>query len=699
MKKFYYVLLLFFAIGIFALVFSSCNENSPTSSEGPPSSNTLGTLVINPNSLIVNNNDTVVVRVTVTSGLTMTDSVLKVIKVDNNNNQIAELGVLRDNGKLINADEIANDNVFSGKILFNESSPGTVKLRAKGTLTSSGNPTAYSNTAALTVYSQLTSQEFGLLNSIQTQAAVQLQTYLAGNPNNIDNASNQLVTWLQNQTGVQSVQKSSSNGIMIKYSSGLSGGLMFSMLDASGHITTLGGADFKDTIRGSRKPIPLKDQTVGENEYKNSLPIKSFDKSTLDPNTIGNRNVLIYEPFLAIYPGYNIGQVVTNRLNQSDCKGFNITSFTNQNANVAALLNLTNYGFVVITTHGLSGKTLFTGELVDTNAQVYKTKYKAMLKANKLSIWNNIVISVTGGVNTLGNVYTLNASFISDLSGSFPNSVIINNSCESSMNAGLDSSLAKAFIDKGAKTYFGYSKVVHVSFVQICSDSLTKRMAVNGMTSGSAFFNTTDPEAPNAVLTATIGSNDIKFPYEIINGDFELGTIDGWSKAGDGRVITRLGSVNPTQGTFMGIISTGLGYTVSSGSISQCVKVPMNVSNLKLKWNFLSEEFLEYIGSQYQDYYEIKIKKQDGTEVTLYRKTIDQIAALFGATQQNPGQLIAVSPGIVFDQGGVYMTNWQTSSFDVTPYRGSTITIIFAAGDVGDSIYDTAILIDEVKLE
>jgi hypothetical protein len=44
------------------------------------------------------------------------------------------------------------------------------------------------------------------------------------------------------------------------------------------------------------------------------------------------------------------------------------------------------------------------------------------------------------------------------------------------------------------------------------------------------------------------------------------------------------------------------------------------------------------------------------------------------------------------------MTDWQTITFDVSAYQGKRITLILAAGDVGDSIYDTAIILDEISI-
>lgn len=680
-----------FVLIILLSIISGCSEDNPVTNPGQNDS-IVGTLVSTPNGITVNSNDTVLFRFTVNPGIHFTDTVAHLIKSVNNVN--TEIGLLKDNGDLLNGDEIINDNVYSGKLILNESAAGDIIYKAIGYITSTSN--GYSQPVTITVYTQLSSQDISILYTTQANARNQLIAYLGGNPNNIENAASQLAAWLQTQPGVQSVERNGNTGILINYISGISGGILFSLADANGHISTLGGEQVSDSLRRNGKSTPLSEQTRGTNDYFKENINTGFENMLLDANTIGNRNVLIYEPYLAIYPGYNIGQKVTTRLAQSVCKDYNITSFVNQEANIAVLSTITNYGLVFITSHGLLGKRLFTGEIADTNLQIYKTTYRQMIKADKLSIWKNLVISVVGTVSTSADVYVAEPKFFSELTGTFPNSVIVNNSCESAMNPDL----GNAFIGKGAKTYFGYSKVVHVGFVETISDSIAKRLAVEGKTTGNTFFNSTDPETPNAVFTKIVGNDNLAFTTTLQNKDFEAGTIEGWTRAGDGRVISRLGSVNPRQGTFMGIISTGLGYTTSSGSISQCFTVQNNQSTLKLKWNFLSEEFLEYIGSQFQDFFQIKIIKQDGSEVILFRKSIDNIASMFGATQQNPGQLIRVSPEIVFDRNDVYMTGWQDDlSFDVTPYRNQIITIVFSAGDVGDSIFDTAILLDDIVVQ
>jgi hypothetical protein len=347
-----------------------------------------------------------------------------------------------------------------------------------------------------------------------------------------------------------------------------------------------------------------------------------------------------------------------------------------------------------LATHGLQGKAFATREVVDTTLALYQTSYKAMLLSGKIAIWKNMTIGSAGDVTLKNDICAATSLFISGLTGTFPNSIILNNSCESTMNPDLQN----AFIGKGAKTYYGYTKVVNGGFCVTIADTETKRLAKDNLNSGAAYFNVSGPSSPNALFQIK-GANDIIFASDLLNGDFEAGSLEGWSKLGDGRMINQLGYLDPPQGNVMGIISSGLGYTIATRSISQCVTVAQNASTLKVKWNFLSEEFLEYIGSVYQDYFTVEIIKDDGSIVYLYSKTIDGFAVAYGATTSDPGSLISVLPGIVFDRDGVYMTGWVSSEFDLTPYRGTTITIKFLIGDVGYSIFDSACLLDAISIQ
>lgn len=260
-----------------------------------------------------------------------------------------------------------------------------------------------------------------------------------------------------------------------------------------------------------------------------------------------------------------------------------------------------------------------------------------------------------------------------------PNSVIFNGSCQSLMT----NNLANSLISKGAKTYLGFTNNVSATIcIQEANEFFTNLTGNYLKTTGESFDNTGN----NAYQMR--GSKEMHFTLGLINGDFEYGNLNGWNVIGDGRVITQLATELPTQGGYMGIISTGFGYTESYGRIYQTFQVT-NENYLSLKWNFLSEEFMEWVGTQFQDYLRITILDGNESEV-LFNMTIDDFAATYS--------LISVSPTIVFDQGGVYMTCWKTSTFDISKYQGKTITLLIESGDVGDSIFDSATLLDEIRV-
>jgi hypothetical protein len=136
----------------------------------------------------------------------------------------------------------------------------------------------------------------------------------------------------------------------------------------------------------------------------------------------------------------------------------------------------------------------------------------------------------------------------------------------------------------------------------------------------------------------------------------------------------------------MALVSTGLGLTKASGSFAQSVCLPplppgATTLTLSWDWNFFSEEFIEYCGSEFQDSFEVTF----GT-TALQSDQIDDLCP------------IVFPDPIEFDKGDVYTTGWYTQAVDVTQFAGGTNTLKFAARDVGDSVFDSAILVDNVRL-
>lgn len=674
---------------VLLLTQSQCEKDDPFPAD-------LGTLSIFPQEILINTATEFSVQISVSPGLNVEDTIL-LIKTSPDGST-SDVGFLLDNGDLSQyGDEIKGDGIYSGKVFVSESTAGELKFKASAKVDGSGYMN--SNEVIVMVYNDLPTGAMKTVLDVQKNMSNQLNQYLGGSQANADNAINQMVNWLQDQPGVESATRVGATSVEITYTSGLKGGAIISLLNQQGQTVTRGGLlqhASQDIPRHEVPVVPMHKQTRGEN-----FP-EDFDKAAFDPNTIGNRNVFIYAPYEAEFHPYNERQHIINILDSLDCGEFSVTSYVNQAANVGRLYEMVNYGMVVIATHGSDGNVIMTGEVADTTQAVYQT-YKPMLQGvnPKMGIYANITVSWAGIANTKANIYVVYSPFIAALPGTFPQSVILNNSCESDKTA----LLKNAFFAKGAKTYYGYDKVVPSDFCIYRSRDVFIELARENKTTGSvSSINTTSGAPLNAKFTLS-GSGTMKYALDLMNGDFANGLM-GWTKVGDGRAISQLGFLTPQTGNYMGIISTGLGYTTLMGSISQSFLVPNNVSELNMKWNFLSEEFLEYIGSQYQDTFEVLlISEEYGTEI-LMRKTIDDIAAEFGAfppSDEYPdgiaGDLIYVSPDIVFDRGDVYMTGWQSSSFNITGYQGKCVSLVLRCTDVGDSIFDTAVLLDDIELK
>jgi hypothetical protein len=192
------------------------------------------------------------------------------------------------------------------------------------------------------------------------------------------------------------------------------------------------------------------------------------------------------------------------------------------------------------------------------------------------------------------------------------------------------------------------------------------------------------------------GNNEYIISMTLENGSIEDNIpLLGWGEEGDVRVINKLGELSPTDGNKMAILTTGVGsgtsdYTdATEGSILyQHFLVGSNDALLCFDYNVVSEEPMEYFGSQFDDKFYAEIIDAYGNKT--------QIAA----ASINTATWISVS-GIDFEGGDktAYHTGWFTVEFDLTEYRGQSVTLRFVVYDVGDSAWDTAALIDNVYIK
>ncbi|SFV70107.1 Chitinase [hydrothermal vent metagenome] len=438
-----------------------------------------------------------------------------------------------------------------------------------------------------------------------------------------------------------------------------------------------------------------------------------MQKSSLNQNEVSSKKAFGIFPFTNNPNGNSVGglyaawNIITNK---NSCQLYATTRKAN-NGSVSITIDdfkdLSDYGYIQIGTHGDNYyKGLFSNWQPQWGPNGWLTGYLSQvvlftgIKLNKDSSGNyiygvyekdikshNIII---GG----GGLLAITPAFIKKYVKKLPNSIVVLEACRS----GYNSSMADAFLSKNAKTVVGYTNYVYVTYAENTTKEFIKTLytgknTLEAFNSATSKYGTQDT-APYYSKFRLFGSQTLKLASSgLKNGNFEDATLTPWKKIGDGRIITGLGAATPTDGTYMGIISTGLGYTTDSGSIEQTLCLTNLDTTLSFDWNFFSEEFLEYCGSIYQDKLMVNMCEFNSTTNTtsnctvLFKRKVDDLCGSVSAVSNN------------FDQGDVYATGWNTEELDISAYAGKSVSLKFYSTDVGDSIYDSAILLDKIEIK
>jgi hypothetical protein len=608
------------------------------------------------------------------------------VRVDAAGNVLGTEGVLVDNGNLAQGDEIQGDGLFSMIKTYSPTQTEDYRLRIRMVVNTSENLSAQ---FLLRFLEALTNAQ--LTDIVNTQQTLQqLYTSTPGDKN----AKLQAVldALAQDPDIIQFGTSESSNGVWMLHEPGILGGLL---LNPDG---TRGAVPMGDQLRAL--PLPpsqaVSPPLIPPVEMgSRPVPLRESAASLVDPNEVGNTNVLIASPFLFQFGATDEGAGLNTLYTSSTCPKYNVTYLTNTAFTVDVVKTMSNYGVIHVATHGdtyyngiLSLWTDKFGWSVPGSQVVFLTGQTATV-ANKVTY--NVDLAA-GRLAIVSGYYGILPSFISTYGGAYPNSLVFIGACRSTFNT----TMQNAFLGKGAGTYLGFSEYVASSFAFGRANYFHNAFVQdpnNLVTTGDIFIpGQSDGSSPPAFWNMG-GSTTLQLPTgsELQNGGFETGTLGAWAANGDGRVVPQLGGFfYPTEGNFAGIISTGLGFTTSSGSISQNVCLPTDSKTLTFDWNFTSEEFQEWCASIYQDFFSVQVVTSSGT-VTLFNRIVDNLC---GGTFPVP---------FSFDQGDTHSYGWQSATIDIsaiaTAAAGAPVRLIFSAGDVGDSIYDTAILIDKVQIK
>lgn len=137
-----------------------------------------------------------------------------------------------------------------------------------------------------------------------------------------------------------------------------------------------------------------------------------------------------------------------------------------------------------------------------------------------------------------------------------------------------------------------------------------------------------------------------------------------------------------SQGTDLGAGGT----PGDAASFSFNLKVPASTTSQKLLMDFMffSDEYPEFVGSQFNDFFSIKV---EGTEIAQdqFGNAVSINSVFFSGSS---------AAGTIFDG----RTSLLTAVYSV-PANTQSVQVVVAIGDVGDGIYDSAAFMDNVRFE
>lgn len=667
---------------------------------------------------------------------------------------LGQVGELVDDGDAAgHGDDIAGDLVYSTIITLNEVSAGYVYLQAVV-------GDAESSVSSVGVLAHMTDEDWTKVT--QTIPDLAKACYDTNPDLNVAKTCIETIDGIR----VAGIGEQGS-GIWYVYDNGILGGVLPTEIDApdadSGTDMNRKGGRATSSSRANAYQAPA-DNRWGQ-------LVAALDEFK-DPDAIGSKSAIYLGPYLWDFGAADDYSGAWDLIKKSVCPKFEtqeIKNDTNLSRNVTpdSFKNLSNHGIIIISTHGdnwynglfslwndLWGDQAGTAPnytipfFADLSWPVLLTGYKTTDDIGRIYeadlLQHRIAI-------TASRTYVITPAFVRRYNSTFPESIVYLGSCRSAYN----STLADAFLEKGAAAVVGYSDYVYAGWakrhgealfgpdprnfaknsmlpltdpdnekttVQSIKDAFDDAVANYGEVTNSTAphgagdgtngaYDAADPEPARIVLFPAATKTNLNVP-PIINGGFEKGSTAGWTSTGDYRVLSAIGDVTPTDGTFMAIISTGLGTYgggLTESVVQQTMCLPAKVKSVRFQYNMLTEEAMCWVGSAYDDTFKAELVDKDGVILSEgASESVNSSAWTFlGGDMFADGDDFSTPQKCTDDQGnesygdGTYHTGWKDGELDVSSHAGTKepVTLRFRIWDEGDSIWDSAATLDSVELE
>jgi hypothetical protein len=185
-----------------------------------------------------------------------------------------------------------------------------------------------------------------------------------------------------------------------------------------------------------------------------------------------------------------------------------------------------------------------------------------------------------------------------------------------------------------------------------------------------------------------LGRGRVDLFEAVFNGSFE-DDVKGWTVTGTAGAVPNLGFIVATNRLKMGFVSSGPADLQIQTTMEQKFTIQPGVSNfvVSFSYNFVTEEWPEFVGTSYNDNMRIMLVKPDGTSVQLAFESVN------GSTFFGVG-------GIDFPGGdttvGYTGFKFVTMNIPVTPGPGTYRIVV---RDEGDGVYDSNVLIDNIRFK
>ncbi|NUN12583.1 MAG: hypothetical protein HUU55_02985 [Myxococcales bacterium] len=670
--------------------------------DGPP--------VARPNALIVNTPSTLFITIPISTYPNFDPNTVVLQQVSPTGTVLGEWPMV-DNGDFDGkGDEVPADGVFSTRLAVTHPMAETMQFRVRTTVFPGAGQEAYIALSArvwIDAVDGITEAQCKTTFDTITEAQVLFQQTL--DSLGITSAHEAVVADLKTHPDVAAVGMApNGTGVWVVFQSGLLGFVRGNALGTRG------------------APSPSNGTTLGT--QTGALEVG---------NGVQSRTALLLSPFADEFAGQDETVPTHTLLETTGCPPFSTTAKNGEEADLAAFAQTTEMGLVQLVGHGAVGYGGIDPELVShfrwederSQAVVWSGQVVncAQFAAPQATCSNSdpqacgptgecVYTSASGKVATglcldhlpvdlrMGRLafggdgrYVVLPSYFQHRAQTnpFPGSLIYLGTCHGAWNGSL---LAPLYAS-GAKAIAAFTGTVSSAFAFEQGQGFFQRLFAEGLPAGSAILTQPDPDNKSTWFRLFGASNLDLTLSEILNPDFETATTAGWTVQGDGRVIAQLAGTLPVTGKFMSIVSTGLGYTVQTGELSQAFCIPGDRTKVTFWWKFYSEEFLEWCGSKYQDTFETSIESAQG-QLKVVTTNIDALChpdeCLGCGTQFDS----LIPSDVSFDKGEVYHTQWRKAEADIIPFAGTgPVTMRFFVTDLGDSIFDTAVLVDSVKFE